>query len=107
MRAREEWTWSPGTAHEAIVHRDLFEAVEDHAAHRGGPARATAPSTIRGDRLLCQFVARRGGLLREKLLDEAADGAWQQRDAELANLRAEGDKGAKGALPPGSPHGGA
>jgi site-specific DNA recombinase len=163
VRPREEWVWSPEPTHEAIVDRERFEAVEDRAAYRGGPARATRPkhypqrSAARPGRfyilrgraycglcgrrmegsyqraehwMRCQFVTRRGvvaadvadhprvlgikesilmeavrtfmaerlfgpdrlALLREELLDEAADGAWQERDAELANLHAEDDK---------------
>jgi tRNA(Glu) U13 pseudouridine synthase TruD len=48
-----------------------------------------AVRTFMAERL---FGPDRLALLREELLDEAADGAWRERDAELANLHAEDDK---------------
>ncbi len=167
-RPRDQWVWSAEPTHEAIVSRELFDAVEERAQQRNAPANGHRPKAYpqrqgkRAGRLYvmrgrvycglcgrrmegscqrdehwmrCQYVSRRGvaaadlsdhprvlgikesvlidavrgfmgerlfgperlTLLREELLDAATEGAWQERDSELARLHAE-DKEVQQAL---------
>ena len=43
MRPREKWVWSPTPTHEAIVPRELFDAVEERATRNSNPARSAQP----------------------------------------------------------------
>lgn len=43
LRPREKWVWSATPTHEAIVPRELFEAVEERAKRNGSPARPADP----------------------------------------------------------------
>ena len=43
LRPREEWVWSATPTHEAIVSRELFDAVEERARRNGGPAGGAKP----------------------------------------------------------------
>ena len=160
LRPRDKWVWSATPTHEAIVPRELFDAVEERAQRNGGPARSAGPKhypqrrngrpgrlyVLRGrvrcglcgrrmegshqkgsNWYRCQYARRRGeaaadltghprvlgikedvvldavrgfmserlfgperlDLLRGELAEVASDGAWQERDSELARLRAE------------------
>jgi site-specific DNA recombinase len=160
LRPREKWVWSATPTHEAIVPRELFDAVEERAKRNGRPARSTTPRhypqrrrgrpgrlyVLRGrvrcglcgrrmegshqkgsNWYRCQYARRRGDaaadvsghprvlgikedvvldavrsfmserlfgperldLLRDELAEAASDGAWQERDSRLADLRAE------------------
>ncbi|MGC1164789.1 MAG: recombinase family protein [Solirubrobacterales bacterium] len=163
MRPRDKWVWSATPTHEAIVPRDLFDAVEERAKRNDNSTRSPKPKhypqrragrpgrlyVLRGrmrcglcgrrmegshqkgsNWYRCQYVSRRGEaaadvadhprvlgikedvvldalrgfmserlfgperlkLLRGELANAAADGAWQERDSRLADLRAEGKK---------------
>ena len=167
-RPRDQWIWSATPTHEAIVSRELFDAVEERAERRCAPPQASRPkaypqrqnrrpgrfyvlrgrvycalcgrrmegSCQRDERWYrCQYARRRGlaaadvsrhprvlgikeevlldavrgfmaerlfgperlALLREELLDAAAEGAWEERDSELARLHAD-DKQLQQAL---------
>ncbi len=160
LRPREKWVWSATPTHEAIVPRELFDAVEERPQRNVNPARSATPKhypqrrngrvgrlyVLRGrvrcglcgrrmegshqkgsNWYRCQYVSRRGEaaadltghprvlgikedvvldalrgfmserlfgperlkLLRAELADAATDGAWQERDSRLADLRAE------------------
>ncbi len=39
VRPRDQWVWSPEPTHEAIVDRELFDAVEGRAQRNGAPAK--------------------------------------------------------------------
>ncbi len=52
MRPREQWVWSARPTHEAIVPRELFDAVEERARKNGGPAVKAKPK---------HYPQRRGG----------------------------------------------
>ena len=159
-RPRDQWVWSAEPTHEALVSRELFDAIEERAQQRNAPSKAKRPKAYpqrqgkRAGRLYvlrgrvycglcgrrmegscqrdehwmrCQYVSRRGvaaadlsghprvlgikesvlidavrgfmaerlfgperlTFLREELLDAATEGAWQERDSELARLHAE------------------
>jgi site-specific DNA recombinase len=160
LRPRDKWVWSATPTHEAIVPRELFDAVEERAKRNGRPARSTQPKhypqrrngrpgrlyVLRGrvrcglcgrrmegshqkgsNWYRCQYVSRRGeaaaelaghprvlgikedvvldavrgfmserlfgperlDLLRGELAEAASDGAWRERDSQLARLRGE------------------
>ncbi len=160
LRPRDKWVWSAAPTHEAIVPRELFDAIEERATRNGNPARSAGPKhypqrrngrpgrlyVLRGrvrcglcgrrmegshqkgsNWYRCQYARRRGeaaadlsghprvlgikedvvldavrgfmserlfgperlDLLRDELAEAASDGAWQERDSRLANLRAE------------------
>jgi site-specific DNA recombinase len=162
LRPRDQWVWSAGPTHEAIVEREIFDAVPGRAERRGLMKATTSTSrnyphrkNRRAGRLYplrgrvvcglcgrrmegshqreehwyrCQYARGRGNaaadasghprtlgikevivleavrdfmaerlfgpdrltLLRERLLDAATDGAWEERDAKLGHLRAAG-----------------
>ena len=43
MRPREQWVWSATPTHEAIVPRELFDAVEERARRNSGPTHDAKP----------------------------------------------------------------
>jgi len=43
QRPREQWVWSATPTHEAIVPRELFDAVEERARRNGGPTHDAKP----------------------------------------------------------------
>jgi DNA invertase Pin-like site-specific DNA recombinase len=50
LRPREQWVWSAGPTHEAIVDRETFDAVENRARRNAAPPTPTRPRRYRARR---------------------------------------------------------
>lgn len=79
MRPREQWVWSAEPTHEAIVPRELFDAVEERAARRGRPAEEHRPKAYpqrRGRRPGRLYVLR--GRVYCSLCGRRMEGSFQK-----------------------------